>query len=211
MEPALSQAEQLIDYVPEHRRVVETLGWQPGIWGGFFLAVGILILSESRLPLSTIKLELLGVVFFVGVALACWQTAMHRNRTVLVRDNGLIQVFRKRRLTMVVDPEEIGLEKADFILMLKIGIPLLMVAAIFIAVGGTMLWEDRKADADNLCILALGLASAASLASASWTRFFRRHLRVPVKNSRWLAEETVLVSPSQYRHLFALSQDSEPL
>ncbi|MBP7527864.1 MAG: hypothetical protein KA801_08060 [Syntrophorhabdaceae bacterium] len=210
MDPALSQAEQLIDYVPEHRRVVETLGWQPGIWGGFFLVVGILILSESRLPLSTITLELLGVVFFVGVVLACWQMAMHRNRTVLVRDSGLIRVFRKRRLDMVVDPEEIGLEKADFVLMLKIGVPLLMCAAGFIAVGGTLLWEDKKANADNLCILALGLASGASLASASWTRFFRRHLRVPVKNSRWFAEETVLVSPSQYRHLFPLPEDSEP-
>jgi hypothetical protein len=210
MDPALSRAAQLLDYVPEHRRVVETLGWQPGIWGGFFLVVGILILSESRLPLSTITLQLLGVVFFVGVILACWQMAMHRNRTALVRDNGLIQVFRKRRLDMVVDPEEIGLEKADFVLMLKIGVPLLMCAAGFIAVGGTMLWEGKRANADNLCILALGLASGASLASASWTRFFRRHLRVPVKNSRWLAEETVLVSPSQYRHLFPLPEDSEP-
>ncbi|MEN6465116.1 MAG: hypothetical protein ABFD62_08050 [Syntrophaceae bacterium] len=191
--------------------MVETLGWQPGIWGGFFLVTGILILSESRLPLSTVKLELLGVVFFVGVVLACWQMMMHRNRTVLVRDNGLIQVFRKRRFDMALDPEEIGLEKADFILMLKIGVPLLMCAAIFIAVGGTMVWEDKTANADNLCILALGVASGASLVSASWTRFFRRHLRVPVKNSRWLAEETVLVSPSQYRHLFPPPEEGESL
>jgi len=211
MDPALSRPEQLLDYVPEHRRVVETLGWQPGIWGGFFLVVGILILSESRLPLSTVTLELLGVVFFVGVVLACWQIRMHRNRTVLVRDNGVIEVFRKRRLDMVVDPEEIGLEKADFILMLKIGIPLLMCAAIFIGVGGTMLWEEKKANADIFCILSLGLASGVSLASAAWTRFFRRHLRVPVKNSRWLAEETVLVSPSQYRHLFPAPEENEPL
>lgn len=198
----MTGAEQLLDYVPEDRRVVETLGWQPGIWASFFILVGCFILAECRLPPGLFTMEVLGVVFFAGFVLAAWQMNMHRNRTVLVRDNGQIQVFRKRRLDMVVAGEEIRLEKADFVAMIKIGAPLSVAAALFLALGITMLWKDRAIDSGSLSALALGVTSGVSLASGFWTSFFRRHLRVPVKNSRWLADKTVLVSPQQYKLLF---------
>lgn len=198
----MTGSERSLDYVPEGRRVVETLGWQPGIWASFFLLVGCFILAESRLPTGLFTMEVLGILFFVGLALAAWQVTMHRNRTVLVRDNGRIQLFRKRRLDMVIAGEEVRLEKADLVAMIKIGAPLSVAAALFLALGITMLWKDRTIDSGSLSVLALGVTSGVSLASAFWTRFFRRHLRVPIGNSRWFSEETVLVSPQQYKLLF---------
>jgi drug/metabolite transporter (DMT)-like permease len=156
-------------------------------------------------------MEILGALFFVGIALALWQAFMHRNRTVLVREDGLIQVFRKRRLDMVVAAQDIRLEKADIIVMVKIGAPLAIAATLFLAVGITMLWRERTIDSGTLSVLALGVASGVSLASAAWTTFFRRHLRVPVRNSRWLAEETVLLSAGQFKILFPGEDRRRPL
>jgi hypothetical protein len=204
-------AERSLDYVPEDRRVVGTLGWQAGIWAAFFLLVGCFILAGSKSPPGLVMMEILGAVFFVGLALALGQAFMHRNRTVLVRQDGLIQVFRKRRLDMVLSAEDIRLEKADIIVMLKIGAPLAIAAALFLAVGITMLWRERTIDSGTLSVLALGVASGVSLASAAWTTFFRRHLRVPVRNSRWLAEETVLLSARQFKLLFSGEDRGRPL
>ncbi len=204
-------AERSLDYVPEDRRVAERLGWQPGIWASFCLLLGCLILAECKWPPGLITMELLGVVFFAGLVLAVWQAAMHRNRTVLVREDGLIRVYRKRRLDMVVVAGDIRIEKADIVVILKIGAPLAIAAALFLGVGITMLWREREVSSDGLIVLALGLTLVASLASAFWTRFFRRHLLVPVRNSRWLAEETVLVSARQFEDLFSGKDGGRPL
>ncbi|HNT44703.1 MAG TPA: hypothetical protein PKN85_09580 [Syntrophorhabdaceae bacterium] len=204
-------AERSLDYVPEDRRVAESLGWQPGIWASFFLLVGCIILAESKSPPDLVMMEILGVVFFAGLVLALWQAVMHRNRTVLVRQDGMIQVFRKRRLDMVVAAQEIRLEKVDIVAIIKIGAPLAIAAALFLALGLAMLWKDRAANSGSLSALALGLVSTASLASAFWTRFFRRHLLVPVRNSRWLAEETVLLSVKQHKLLFSGEDGGRPL
>lgn len=204
-------AERSLDYVPEDRRMVESLGWQPGIWASFFLLVGSIILAESKSPPDLVMMEILGVVFFAGLALALWQAVMHRNRTVLVRQDGMIQVFRKRRLDMVVAAQEIRLEKVNIVAIVKIGAPLAIAAALFLALGLAMLWKDRAANSGSLSALALGLVSTASLVSAFWTRFFRRHLLVPVRKSRWLAEETVLLSVKQLKLLFSGEDGGGPL
>jgi hypothetical protein len=48
----------------------------------------------------------------------------------------------------------------------------------------------------------MGLTCWASLASAAWIRYSCRHLRVPVKGSSLLAEETVRVDPVRLREVF---------
>lgn len=193
---------EMIDLVPEHRRVVETLGWQPGIWGCFFIVVGCLFALECKPPLSVLEWEILGLLAAAGLGLAAWELRRRKARTVLVRDGEFISVYHKGRLDSTVDPEDITLIKADLPVMLKIGAPLALCAVGFTAVGLIMLLRDRAADAGSLSVLALGLASGASFACAAWTRFFRCHLRVPVKGSWWQAEETVLVTPSQLKYLF---------
>ncbi len=192
----------MVDLVPEHRRVAETLGWQPGIWGCFFMAVGLFFALECKPPLSILEWEILGSLAAAGLCLAAWELLRRRGRTVLVRDGGRISVHRKGRLEMVLDPEDIRLVKADIVVMFKVGAPLLVCAAGFTALGMVMLLRDGMVDAAALSCLALGLACSASLASAAWTRFRCCRLRVPVKGSWWLAEETVLVSPSQLKELF---------
>lgn len=200
-DPVSTHMEQLV-YVPEHRRVTEAPGWQPGIWGCFFIVVGLFIALECKPPLSVLEWEILGSLAAAGLGLAAWEFRRRRGRSVLVRDGERIAVYRKGRLDMVLDPGDIRLVKADLVVMLKVGVPLLVCAIGFTAIGVVMLLRDRTVDAGSLSSLALGLACAASLASAAWTRFYRCQLRVPVKGSWWLAEETVLVSPSQLKELF---------
>ncbi len=137
-----------------------------------------------------------------GLGLAGYDLWRRKNCTVLVRDGEYIAVYRKGRLDLTLAPEEIGLEKADPVVMLKVGLPLAVCAVGFTVIGIMMLLRDRIVDAGSLSILALGFACGASLACAAWTRFRRCHLRVPVKGSRWLAQETVLVPPSRLKELF---------
>lgn len=200
-DPVSTHMEQLA-LVPEDRRVVETMGWQPGIWGCFFMIVGLSFALECKPPLSALEWEILGSLGAAGLGLAAWEFRRRRGRSVLVRDGGRIAVYRRGRLDMVLDREDIRLVKADLVVMLKVGVPLLVCAIGFTATGLVMFSRDRILDAGSLSSLALGLACGASLTSAAWTRFRRCHLRVPVKGSWWLAEETVLVSPSQLRELF---------
>ena len=197
----LAYPEQLV-FVPEHRRVVETLGLQPGIWGCFFVVVGCLFALECKPPLSVLEWEILGFLAVAGLGLAAWELVRRRARTVLVRDGEYIAVYRKDRLDMTLDPEDISLVKADILVMLKVGVPLGVCAVGFTVIGLTMLLRDRSMDAGSLSALALGLACGTSFACAVWTSFRRCHLRVPVRGSRWLAEETVLVTPSQLKRLY---------
>lgn len=184
---------------------MEILGWQPGIWGALFLLVACMFVLPGKGPSIALEWWISGVSAALGLVLAGYEVWRRRNRTVLVREGGQIAVFRRGRRDMILDPGEISVEKADIVLMLKIGIPLAVCAAMFGGVGVMGLLRDEAAKADNLMILCLGLACGASLLSAAWTRFSCAHLRVPVRGSRWLAEETVLVPPSRLKYLFPSS------
>ncbi|HOW54582.1 MAG TPA: hypothetical protein PLR60_07990 [Syntrophorhabdaceae bacterium] len=203
----LPHAEQLV-LVPEQRWVVETLGLQPGIWGCFFIIVGCLFALECKPPLSVLEWEILGLLAVAGLGLTAWELRRRRARTVLVRDGEYISVYRKGRLDMTLDPEDIRLVKADLLVMLKVGVPLGVCAVGFTVIGLMMMLRDRMMDAGSLSILALGLACGASFACAAWTRFWRCHLRVPVRGLRWLAEETVLVTPAQLKGLIPTLEEA---
>jgi len=196
-----SRREQLM-HVPERHKVVETLGWQPGIWGGFFIVEACLFSLACKWPLTTLEWEILGGSTALGLGLVGYEVWRRRNRTVLVRDGEHIAVFRRGILDLSLAPREITHVKAGLDIMLKVGVPLAVCMVIFTALGIMGLLRDKAVAADNLIILSLGLACGASLASAAWTRFSFAHLRVPIKGSRWLAEETVLVPSSRLRELF---------
>lgn len=104
------------------------------------------------------------------------------------------------RLDQTLALGEIKLVKAGLLLMLKVGVGLGACGAAFTAVGISGLME-KSHSLDNLMILAMGLACWASLASAAWTRFSFVHLRLPLTKG-WMAEETVLVRPAQFKELF---------
>lgn len=199
------EAEELI-HIPEHHKVTETLGWQPGIWGAFFLVVGCLFAFECKWPLKILEWEIIGILAVPGFVLVGYEIWRRRNRTVLVKESGRILVFRKGGLDITVAPEEVRREEADLSVMLKIAIPLGLCMIGFTAIGIIDLIRERAADAGTLSMLSLGITCGLSLASAVWTRYFRCNLRVPVRGSKWLAEETVLVTPAQLKELFPVSE-----
>jgi hypothetical protein len=190
-----------IEVVPEHQKVVETLGWQPGIWGAFFIVVACLFLIPGKGPPIAIEWAIAGSAAVLGLVLASYEIWRRRNRTVLVKDGEHIAVFRKGRLDLTIAPSEITVVKAGLTIMMKIGTGLGACAAAFTAIGILGLVRDKEAVVDNLIILSLGLTCGASLAFATWTQFCRAHLQVPVKEG-WMAEETVLVPPSRLKELF---------
>ncbi len=201
MNSTLSLMEPL-SHVPERRRVGESLGLQPGIWGALFILVACVFGLGGNGPSNAVEWAISASSAALGLGLIGYEVRLRRNRTVLVRDGEQIAVFRKGRLDLILAPDAITRVTAGLSVMLQIGVPLGSCAAVFTAIGVSGLVRDSSGTADNLVILSLGLACGASLASAAWTRFSFCHLRVPVKDSRWLAEETVLIPLSRMKELF---------
>jgi hypothetical protein len=196
-----SRIEQLIN-APERHKIVETLGWQPGIWGVFFIVVACLFVLPAKRPLLSIEWIIAGSSAAIGICLAGYEAWRRRNLMVLIREGDYIAVFRKGRLDMTLAPEEIREVKPGLILMLKIGLPLGACGLAFTLIGIMALMREKAVSSDSLIILSLGIVCWASLAAAAWTRFSCTHLRVPVKGSRWIAEETVLIPNTRLNELF---------
>jgi hypothetical protein len=191
-----------IELIPEQQKVAEALGGQYGIWGAFFIAVACLMTVPGGGPTVPLIWVIAGSSGVLGLGLSGYEIWRRRNRTVLVRDGDHIAVFRKGSLDLILTPDEITLVKPGLALMLKIAVCLGMVALMFTAIGIRGLLQDQEGGVDHVIILSLGLTAGFSLAAAARTRFFFRHLGVPIKGSRWLAEETVLVPSRLLKELF---------
>jgi hypothetical protein len=203
MDGAERYAEIPLDHIPESLKVTKTFGFQWGIWGGFLIVVLCLMLAGSTGLPGVFQIEIYVSLLVVGGSFIAWELVRRRNPTVLVRQGGMVGVYRKGRCDIVVACEQIRCEKIDLVIVLKIGAPLLICTVLFVAVAAAIIQDEKRITADTVIMLSFGLALGASLASAAWTTFFRKHLRVPVKGSRWLAEETVLVTREQCRDLLS--------
>jgi hypothetical protein len=181
-------------------RIAEAFGWQPGIWGGFFLIVACFFWAGPAWPADVGSRSIILSSAALGLFLAGHEVRRRRNRTVLVKDGERIAVFRKGRLDLVLPPGELAAVKADLVVVLKIGVPLGLAAVLFTSLGILVVTRD-KAVSDGLLILTLGVACWASLASAAWTRFRCTHFRLPIKGSKWI-EESVLIPRSRCKELF---------
>jgi hypothetical protein len=197
---SIPSGPKLLIHVPERLRVVETLGWQPGIWGAFFLLVAVFSADVAARSSAAVEWAIFLSSSTLGPGLAGYEVRRRRNRTAFVKDGDHIAVFRKGRLDLVLAPGEIARVKADLIIMIKIGVPLSLAAALFTSVGFLVVTRDKAVN-EGLMILSLGIACWASLASAAWTRFRCVHLRVPIKGSKW-TEESVLIPRSRIQELF---------
>jgi hypothetical protein len=191
-----------IELVPEHARVVEALGGQCGIWGALFIAVACLMAVPGDEPWNLIEWVITGSSAVLGLCLTGYEVWRRRNRTVLVRDGEHIAVFRKGSLDLILTPGEFTLAKPELALILKIAICLGTAAALFTAIGIVGLVRDHGGAFDDVIILLLGLTSGFSLAAAARTCFFFSDVRTPIKNNRWLAEETVLIPSRRLKELF---------
>lgn len=201
MELPSSHLEQLI-YVAERHRVTETFGWQPGIWGVLFIVAACVYLPYvNELSSDIISWLIFGSLAVLGIGLTGYEIWRRRNRTVLVKNGRHILVFRKGRLDLTLAANQITLIKADFHTMIMIGVCMALCTVLFTAIAFTGILRDAVVSTDSLLILFWGIVCGASLASASWTRFYCRHLRVPILGSKW-TEESVLVLSSRLKELF---------
>ncbi len=201
MELSSSRLEHLI-HAPDRQKVEEALGRQPTIWGACCIILACLFALPIGRPREVCELEIAAGLAALGLALLAYESRRRRNRTILVRDGDQIVIFRKGRPDMVVAPEEITKEGADIYFIMTFGASLALLAVLFTAIGVTGIVKDKKASADDLIFLSLGLAFCASFANAAWTRFALIHLKVPVKKPGWRAWETVLLPPSRLKALF---------
>lgn len=203
MDGADVHAQIPLDHIPESRRITGTFGFQGGTWGIFFIVVLILMLAGSGKPPTLFEMEIYIVLFIAGAGSIAWETARRRHPTVLVEQDGMIAVYRKRYGNIVVSRDRVRCEKVDLIIIIKIGAPLLMCTILFTAIAVAIIGDEKRITAETLILLSFGLALGASLMSAAWTTFFRKRLLVPVEGSRWIAEQTVLVPRGQCKRLFA--------
>ena len=193
-------------YTTDDRRVVQSFGHQPVIFAT------LLVVTAAVLGFHT-DTHILGVEFFVVVC--CYTLAFlviaydrlrRKRRIVLVRDGANVAVFRRRKYDLTVVPNAIsviGLWSGGlFHWGPYIAASLGLLGALLVAVGTTGLMKEGEMTgrSDFLIVLAAGIASWASLASALWTAFARVHLGVPVKGSKWSQE--ILVSPSRLKTVF---------
>ncbi len=163
----------------------------------------ILMLAGSGKRPALFEIEIYVSLFVAGGVSIAWETMRRRHPTVLVRQDGMIAVYRKRYGDAVVSRDRVRCERIDLIIIVKVGVPLLMCTILFTAIAVAIMGDEKRITAETLILLSFGLALGASLVSAAWTTFFRKHLRVPVEGSRWIAEQTVLVTREQCKRLFA--------
>jgi hypothetical protein len=186
-----------LSHVPDRARIAETFGWLPGIWGAFFLVVAGYFSDGVTNPSAGTETAIFLVSAALGLVLAGYEFRRHGNRTALVKEGDRIAVYRKGRLDLLLEPEEVVTIKAEFAVMIKIGVPLGLAAVLFTALGIDFITRG-KAAGDGLLVLSLALALWASLASAARARFRCAHLRLPIKGSRWF-EEDMLVPLSRLK------------
>ncbi len=196
-----SSCVEQLKYIPQGDRVEETFGWQPGIWGAWFIAAACVFVPHGDKSLRDVLWMIFVPSTVLGMGLIGYEIWRRRNRTVLVKNGEHISVFRKGLLDLTLAPDSIARIKADFHTTLMIGVPLGVCAVLFMAIGITNILRDEVQSADNLLILFLGIVCVASLASAAWTRFYCIHLRLPIKGSKW-TEESVLLHSSRLKKLF---------
>ncbi len=188
-----------IELIPERLRITESLGRQPEIWSVFFLLSALLIVSgEEYLPPW-----IPGALTACGLALAGYSVWRRRNRTVLVNAGESVAVYRKGQLDLTLTRNDIVLKKPPLIVALHFGIGLGLSGVIFTAVAIACMADHGGVSADSLLILTAGLALLASFGSAAFVWFCFAHLAIPLRNSRLMAEETLLITRSQLQDLLA--------
>ena len=157
----------------------------------------------QNVPIEIIQWEISAISGAIGLSLAGYEIWRRRNRTVLVKDGEQIAVYRKGRLDLILASSEIIQVKAGLQIILQVGVGLGAFAVLFTVIGIMEFFRNMQGNiVDSLLIMLLGLTCGASLVSAAWTRFACAHLRVPIKDGWFMAEETVLLPISRMQELF---------
>ena len=190
-----------IELIPNEQKVVESLGWQPAIFGTLLIIVASvfpLVDSHARQDIENATLGVLGII---GLGLLYYELRRRRNKAVLVRDGDVIAFFRGKVLIQTSLPKEIKNHHMPLATFLTIFMAILVFAVGFFlfAIIDTLEPGYRMLNA---------LACAAMLASSAsffWTRFFCDELLLPGRKKQFFLD-TVLIRPFQRKILFGESE-----
>jgi hypothetical protein len=195
-----------LGYITEDRKVVQSFGHQPLILAMLLFATASVLCFHSDMRLLSVEFLVVACCFVLAFLLIVYDKRRRKRRVVLVSDGANVVIYRQKNHDLTVAPSTIsvvGFWSSDLshwgpYIAGSLG----LLGTLLIAVGTTGLVRDGEITArnDDLIILAAGLASWASLASALWTSFARVHVGIPAKGSKWTEE--ILVSPSQLKNVF---------
>jgi hypothetical protein len=193
-------------YATEDRKVVQSFGHQPLIWAALLITTALVLSFNGGARLLSVEFLVVVCCIVLAFALIAYDKRRRKRRIVLVRDGVNVAVYRRRKYDLVVEPNTISViglwSSGLFHWGPYIAGSLGLLGGLLVAVGATGLLRDGGITdrGDYLIVLAAGLASWASLASALWTTFARVHLGLPSKGLKWT--EDILVSPSQLKSVF---------
>jgi len=163
--------EQLHE-VPRDRQVRQTFGLHPVLFGLILLGLAISISQTPSQDVLTTSAILLALVL-VGFFLLFYEWNRRGNRVVLSRFPEGIAIYRKKKLDLTVQTEQIAL----YSLRLGNSFNYMSIPALASVAFVTML--VKKGPSWEIAIL--GVIAAISLLSMIYTRFLCVHYLVPKK------------------------------
>jgi hypothetical protein len=185
---------------------VQSFGHQPTIFAALLLITAFVLCLHDGTVLFSADFLVAACCLVLAFLLIAYARCRRKKRIVLVSDGGNVAIYRRRKYDLTVAPGMISVTGFWSSGLLHwgpyIAASLALLGALLVAVGATGLLRDGAVTgrSDYVIVLAAGLASWSSLASALWTSFARVHLGIPVKGSTWTEE--ILVSSSRLKIVF---------
>lgn len=171
------------ELVPPDRLIVESLGWQPGIWGAFLLVLTGWIYVQKDPP--HLRLSAAAAALAGGAALVRYEARRRSRRTALFVRGPVVGIYRRGELALAVPREEILLYVASYVTTVKF-----ILAPLFFGLLGLLPLSDvfnprtlnKPPLLDVLTGLGLAAAGLASAVSLVWTRHVWLTFRLPRPN-----------------------------
>jgi|WetSurMetagenome_2_1015567.scaffolds.fasta_scaffold480452_1 hypothetical protein len=190
-----------IELIVNKQKVVESLGWQPGIFGVLLTIVACFFHAPASYTPNVIETAIFAAIGIAGLGLLYYEIWRRKNRTVFVRDGDVIAVFHGTRLDRVCKAAEIKPYNMPLEYFLLILFALLFFAVGFFLFAATVESLERGYRILNAVA---SLAMVASAASLIRTRFFCDALLLPGKKKQFFLE-SVLIHTSQRKILFPIA------
>ncbi|MCX5735179.1 MAG: hypothetical protein NTW68_12745 [candidate division NC10 bacterium] len=186
----MAEAEQFperAEYLAARDLIVQKLGWQCEVWGGYLLVAGGWCLAQKEDVFQLVGLAAL----LAGLGLLGWVTRRRVTRTALCVRGDRVGIYRRGRLDMEVAREDIVLLRTSILNTVKFALAPCM--GVFL--GLIPVVDAFRAPAGGLALLdvaagvALSVSAGVSLVFLIYTRHVWRVLQLPCKSRVWAAED----------------------
>ncbi len=187
-----------IELIVNKQKVVESLGWQPGIFGALLTIVACFFHAPASYTPDVTETSIFAAIGIAGLGLLYYEIWRRKNKTLLVRDGDVIAVFHGSRLDRICNTAQIKRYNMPLEYFL-----LILFALLFFAVGFFLfaIMVESLERGYRILNAVASLAMVASAASLTWTRFFCDALLLPGKKKQFFLE-TILIRTSQRKILF---------